>query len=133
MRGQGSFATTEKVKAPSFEEERKGDRGKIFFVFVIYICVYIYAVYILKFYFLGSKTRYAQFNQQQLKSLSGPWNGPDYIQHSRRSGSLSQFYAGRGCAREAMGALLPLGLVPAHPAGEEETPGSSGLQAGSGA
>lgn len=76
MRGQGSFAT-EKVKAPSLEE-RKGDRGKIFFAFVLYICVYIYicAVYILKFYFLGSKTRYAQFNQQQLKSLSGPWNGP---------------------------------------------------------
>lgn len=55
MRGQGNFATTEKVKAPSFEKERKGDRGKI--VFVLYICVciyiYIYAVYILKFYFLG--------------------------------------------------------------------------------
>ena len=86
MRGQGNFATTEKVKAPSFEEERKGDRGKIFFAFVLYICVCVYIyiyIYIcciyLKFYFLGSKTRYAQFNQQQLKSLSGPWNGPDYI------------------------------------------------------
>lgn len=51
-----------------------------------YIYVYIYAVCILKFYFLGSKMTYAQFNQQQLKSLSGPWNGPGYVQHSRRRG-----------------------------------------------
>lgn len=52
MRGQGSFAT-EKVKAPSLEE-RKGDRGKIFFAFVLYICVYIYMCCIyLKVLFLG--------------------------------------------------------------------------------
>lgn len=53
------------------------------------------AVYILKFSFLGAKTRYAQFNQQQLKSVSGPWNGPDYVQHSRGGGSLNQSSSGR--------------------------------------
>lgn len=82
--------------------------------------MYIYAVYILEFYFLGAKTRYVQFNQQQLKSLSGPWNGPDYVQHSRRGGSLSQFYAGRGCAREAGGALLPGALSQRSPPGRRK-------------
>lgn len=54
MRGQGNFATTEKVKAPSFEKERKGDRGKIVFVLYICVCIYIYICCIyLKVLFLG--------------------------------------------------------------------------------
>ena len=82
--------------------------------------MYIYAVYILKFYFLGAKTRYAQFNRQQLKSLNGPWNGPDFVQHSRRGGSLSQFYAGRGCARETRDALLPPAVPQRIPLGRRK-------------
>ena len=55
MRRQGNFATTEKVNAPSFEKERKGDRGKYFLLlFYIYVCVYIYICCIyLKDLFLG--------------------------------------------------------------------------------
>lgn len=83
--------------------------------------VYIYKIYILKFYFLGAKTRYAQFNQQQLKSVSGPWNGPTLYTAFPRRRKLEPVLRRAGLSVRGWGRAPPSPALPRRIPGEGDT------------